>query len=168
MQWVESLVGMILYLFGANFFVLGMSLMSNKPDLKSSGVFCEAAAIFNVVAALYAATALNLGTTATFALTFGVIWVALGIILIKGYGLTPVGDYSLYAAIGMIWFLYAFIALVHNYLFAYATTLYIITFIAIFLMTRGKVSLKALGWLLIVFGIIGVLVPALMLFMGLA
>jgi hypothetical protein len=166
MEWVESLVGLILYFFGANFFVLGMSLVSEKPDLKSAGVLCSAAAIFNIVAGLYAATVLGLGTTGTYALTFGLIWIAVGLILIKGYGLVPVGDFSVYAAISMLWYLYAFTVLAVNYVLAWSTALFFITFVCITLQSRGKLSLKALGWVLIVFAFLALLIPAWMYFMG--
>jgi hypothetical protein len=167
-EWTESIVGLVLFFFGANFFVLGSSLISKKPDLKSAGVFCTIAAVFNAIAGLFAATTLGLSTTGTYVLIFSLIWIGVGIILIQGYGLAPVGDFSIYAAIAMAWYFYAFTRLAVDYVLAWSSALFFIAFVCITAASRGKLSLKALGWVLTVEAFAALLIPAWLYFMGIA
>ena len=166
-EWTESIVGLVLFFYGVCFFVLGASLISKKPDLKSVGVFAILAGAASGIGGVVAMT-LGAFIAGTYILIFAVIWLAVGWILIQGYGLVPIGDYSIYAAIAMLWYVYAFTQLATDYTLAWSSALFFIVFLCITAATRGWVSLKTLGWVLLVEAFAALLIPAWLYFMGIA
>lgn len=167
MALVESLVGQVLWFYGVCFFVLGLSLISEKPDLKSAGVFFVLSGIADAIAGFYAMT-LGLFLASTLVLIFAVIWISAGVILVRGYGLVPIGDYALFGAISMVWYSYVFAVEAAEYMLAYACALWIIAFLSLTAVSRGKLSLKATGWIFLVEAFITLLIPSWMYFMGIA
>jgi len=167
MAFVESLVGQLLWFYGACLFVLGLSLTSEKPNLKSVGIFLVIGAIPNAILGFYAMT-LGAFLSATLVLMFAVILIAAGIILVREYGLVPVGDCALFVAISLVWFTYIFAVELQEYVLAYICAMLIIPFLSLTAMSRGKLSLKATGWIFVVEAFITLLIPSWMYFMKIA
>ena len=166
-EWTESLVGFVLAIYGACFFVLGMALISRKPDLKSAGVFFVLAGAVGGIGGVVAMT-LGMFIAATQALIFAVAWVAAGIILIQGYGLVSISDYAVYSAIAMIWYVYAFALLATDYVLAWSTGWWILAFGSLAAMCRGKLSREVTGWIFLAQAFYTLLIPAWLYFMGIA
>lgn len=167
MAFVESILGQLLWFYAACVFVLGLSLTSEKPNLKSVGIFLVVIAIPNAVLGLYAMT-LGSFLSATLVLMFAVIFISAGIILVREYGLVPIGDCALFVAISLVWFAYIFAVELEEYMLTYICAMLIIPFLSLTACSRGKLSLKATGWILVIEAFITLLIPSWMYFMGIA
>lgn len=165
----ETLAILALYVAAAGGFIpLGLHLLGKgKPEEVGANTFFLGIFQFLAVCYLFYLALANsiFGVLAINVAALSFIWLTLGLTLMRGWGLLPIGYHLLISTVIFIILAIWYIITLQNYSLAIMNLTYAITVFAAFLFIIGVLKTpKIPAYCLLVFGVITVLIPAILLF----